>query len=44
MAGDAVQVKVTNPSIYVGGAKVMQPDIITRNGVVHIVNAVLAPA
>ena len=44
MSGEEVEIKVGNPTgIYIGNAKVLIADIIVRNGVVHIVEEVVAP-
>ncbi len=43
LAGDAVLVEVAEGSVMVGGAPVVQADIPTDNGILHLMGAVLTP-
>ncbi len=43
LAGDAVLVEVAEGSVMVGGATVVQADILADNGILHLMGAVLAP-
>ncbi len=42
--GASVTVKVDGGSVYVDKAKVIKADIITSNGVIHVIDAVILPA
>jgi uncharacterized surface protein with fasciclin (FAS1) repeats len=44
LQGGAVSVKVTGGKVYVGGARVIRPDVMASNGVIHVINKVLIPA
>ena len=43
LAGDAVLVEVAEGSVMVGGAAVVQADILADNGILHLMGAVLTP-
>ena len=43
LQGSAVTIAVRNGSVYVSGAKVVTPDVMASNGVIHVVNKVLLP-
>ncbi len=43
LAGDAVLVEVAEGSVMVGGATVVQADILADNGILHLMGAVLTP-
>jgi uncharacterized surface protein with fasciclin (FAS1) repeats len=44
LQGGAVSIKVTGGKVYVGGARVITPDVMASNGVIHVINKVLIPA
>lgn len=41
--GDKVKIKVKNGKVMVGGADVIKTDIMTSNGVIHVIDSVLMP-
>jgi uncharacterized surface protein with fasciclin (FAS1) repeats len=41
--GKAVAIKVTDEMVTVGGAKVIKTDIVTSNGVIHVIDSVVLP-
>ena len=41
--GATVQIRVRGGMVYVNGARVVKPNILASNGVVHVVNKVLTP-
>jgi uncharacterized surface protein with fasciclin (FAS1) repeats len=41
--GDRVRVRVRNGRVYVGGARVLTPDVKASNGVIHVIDKVLIP-
>ena len=43
LEGAAVPIAVTHGSVLVGGAKVVSPDVIASNGVIHVIDTVLLP-
>jgi uncharacterized surface protein with fasciclin (FAS1) repeats len=43
LAGDAILVEVAEGSVMVGGATVVQADILADNGILHLMGAVLTP-
>lgn len=43
VAGIAVPIEVRDGSVYVGGAKVVTPDVAASNGVIHVIDAVMLP-
>jgi uncharacterized surface protein with fasciclin (FAS1) repeats len=43
LAGERVRVRVRDGKVYVGGARVVTPDIGTSNGIIHAINRVLIP-
>jgi len=43
VTGEALEVTVQGTMIEINGARVLQPDIVTNNGVVHVIDRVLLP-
>jgi uncharacterized surface protein with fasciclin (FAS1) repeats len=43
LEGQNVPVKVTGQEVFLGNAKITKTDINARNGVIHVINAVLIP-
>ncbi|MCJ1246977.1 hypothetical protein MMC30_004188 [Trapelia coarctata] len=43
MQGNNVTITITNGTVYVNSAKVVIPDVLVANGVVHVIDAVLNP-
>ena len=41
--GSTVDIKVVDGSVMVDGAKVVKTDIVTSNGVIHVIDAVILP-
>ena len=41
--GDQLKVKIVGGEVFINGAKVVVADVLTKNGVVHIVDGVLVP-
>lgn len=41
--GEAISIKVADGKVMVDGAKVVQTDIATSNGVIHVIDAVILP-
>jgi uncharacterized surface protein with fasciclin (FAS1) repeats len=41
--GKSVRIRVAGGSVFVNTAKVMTPDVMASNGVIHVVNRVLIP-
>ena len=41
--GQRVHVRVRHGKVFVGGARVVTPDIAASNGVIHVINKVLIP-
>ena len=41
--GSEVSIKVKDGSVYVDKAKVIKTDIVTKNGVIHVIDAVILP-
>ncbi len=41
--GQRVRVKVRSDKVFVGGARVVTPDVRASNGVIHVINEVLIP-
>jgi uncharacterized surface protein with fasciclin (FAS1) repeats len=41
--GQAVRIRLSNGSVFVGGAKVTTPDVMASNGIIHVINKVLIP-
>lgn len=41
--GQRVRVKVRGEKVFVGGARVVTPDVRASNGVIHVINKVLVP-
>jgi uncharacterized surface protein with fasciclin (FAS1) repeats len=44
LEGGSVPVHVTSGKVYVGDAQVTKTDVMTSNGVIHVINRVLIPA
>ena len=44
LQGGSLSVKVAGGKVYVGGARVVKPDVMASNGVIHVINKVLIPA
>ncbi|KAM0354346.1 hypothetical protein ACHAPU_001390 [Fusarium lateritium] len=42
-AGEKLNIKIDNGTVYVNNAKVIVPDVLIANGVVHVIDAVLNP-
>ncbi len=43
LEGASVRVKVKGGSVYINTAKVITPNLMASNGIVHVINAVLIP-
>ena len=43
LEGDRLSVKVAGGKVFVGGARVVTPDVAASNGVIHVINKVLIP-
>ena len=41
LAGTSLPVRISGGTVTVGGATVVQPDVVATNGVIHIINSVL---
>jgi uncharacterized surface protein with fasciclin (FAS1) repeats len=41
--GQRVGIRVRSGNVFVGGARVMTPDVTASNGVIHVINKVLVP-
>ena len=41
--GDEVEIKVVDGSVWINGAKVVKTDIKCKNGVIHVIDAVILP-
>ena len=41
--GQRVHVRVRDGKVFVGGARVVRPDLAASNGVIHVINKVLIP-
>jgi uncharacterized surface protein with fasciclin (FAS1) repeats len=41
--GRSVRIKTVNGRVMVGGAQVTKTDIVTSNGVIHVIDSVLLP-
>ena len=44
LQGGSLSIKVAGGKVYVGGARVVKPDVMASNGVIHVINKVLIPA
>jgi uncharacterized surface protein with fasciclin (FAS1) repeats len=42
-SGKSVRIRTAGSNVFVGGAKVVSPDVMASNGVIHVVNRVLLP-
>jgi len=43
LEGQPVRIRVTSGNVFVAGAKVVTPDVMASNGVIHVINRVLLP-
>jgi uncharacterized surface protein with fasciclin (FAS1) repeats len=43
LEGSTVNISIKGASVYVNSAKVLMTDILTTNGVIHVINSVLLP-
>ena len=43
LEGRSVAIKVVDGSVFIDGAKVTTPDVMTSNGVIHVIDSVLLP-
>lgn len=43
VGGQSVRIRVAGSNVFVNGAKVVKPDVMASNGVIHVVNRVLIP-
>ena len=41
--GQRVRVRVRDGKVFVGGARVITPDVAASDGVIHVINRVLIP-
>jgi transforming growth factor-beta-induced protein len=41
--GGSLKVKINGGIVYINNAKVVKADVLTKNGVVHVIDAVLTP-
>ena len=41
--GKSVRIRTTDGSVYINTAKVVKPDVMASNGVIHVINKVLIP-
>ncbi len=44
LEGGSLPVKVAGGKVHIGGARVVKPDVMASNGVIHVINKVLIPA
>jgi len=44
LQGGSLSVKIAGGKVYVGGARVVKPDVMASNGVIHVINKVLVPS
>lgn len=44
LQGGSVPIRVTSGKVYVGDAQVTKTNVVTSNGVIHVINRVLIPA
>jgi uncharacterized surface protein with fasciclin (FAS1) repeats len=44
LEGGSLAIKTAGGNVYIGGAKVVKPDVRASNGVIHVINKVLIPA
>ncbi len=44
MAGTTLAIQAKDGGVIIGGAKVVQADVKSKNGIIHVVDAVLLPA
>ena len=44
LEGGSLSIKVAGGKVYVGGARVVTPDVAASNGVIHVINKVLIPS
>src|SRR3954469_15802735 len=43
LEGSRVGIRASGGKVYVGGARVIKPDVIASNGVIHVIDKVLIP-
>ena len=43
LQGGALSIRVTGGKVFIDGAKVVTPDVMASNGVIHVINHVLIP-
>ncbi len=43
LEGRSVRIRVTGGKVFVGGARVVTPDVMASNGVIHVIDQVLLP-
>jgi uncharacterized surface protein with fasciclin (FAS1) repeats len=43
LEGQKLKIRVRSGSVFVNGAKVITPNVLASNGVIHVINAVLIP-
>ena len=44
LQGGSLSVKIAGGQVYLGGARVIKPDVMASNGVIHVINKVLVPS
>jgi uncharacterized surface protein with fasciclin (FAS1) repeats len=44
LEGGSARIRVSGGKVFVGGARVVTPDVMASNGVIHVINKVLIPA
>ncbi len=44
LQGSAIEINVTDAGVMVDGAKVVKTDIVTSNGIIHVIDNVIVPA
>jgi transforming growth factor-beta-induced protein len=44
LEGRSLAIKIVDGSVFVDGAKVTTPDVMTSNGVIHVIDSVLVPS
>ncbi|HEX2409744.1 MAG TPA: fasciclin domain-containing protein, partial [Solirubrobacteraceae bacterium] len=42
--GQRLEIRVRGSKVFVGGARVVTPDVTASNGVIHVINKVLIPS
>jgi uncharacterized surface protein with fasciclin (FAS1) repeats len=41
--GERLGIRVRDGKVFIGGARVVTPDVSASNGVIHVINKVLVP-